>query len=281
MTDDTSKLDQLFAQLTPYIDTRIEEKLLELGIRKRITQPRNAHRRSRKAREKNLYTPEIDFLLDITARRQEFRKAQITNQGMLKALPTHTQQLKTFIGLDCNGYYDPETHITERKIAIPTKTLTQYITSVYGVSPIEDYRCNPAKTVYFGDVADVTDQMRPMNSPASSYVFEMGRPLTEEILENTRAYWESMGSAEERGRIIDRELMLFLLDRLERGEWVVGAVPWRVLTDMSGRDLSKKKDFIPMEDYAWLQPRKVGFYTVDELNVNEDLNLDEEMSDEF
>lgn len=225
------KLRILAKELAPYLIPHLTPFLDGL---KNPTKTTNETSTKQKPNKNTLYLPEIDylcwyakstFLLKFCGygRHGEINVGKYTNP---EALP---------LGFCLTGGNGD----MREDYIFPTGLLHSMVTETYDMNYLWDYRLTTdSRTMYMKGVHDGKEGVK--RNTCARYVHLHGGPvLTQQIIDNTRAYWETM--PEDGGQsIVTKATMEELLVNFELGLMAPGQVPWHIDVTRRGnaRDLT-------------------------------------------
>ncbi len=202
----------------------------------------------------SIYLPELDYLLWITHSREEFRLGAKSGDRAVYKKPEHKpNEFKSTY-----GYRLTENNGALIEYIIPSPSLREDLTFLYGVRYQDDFRFVHTKTMYAkGVLMRSTGYECPGNTACAVFREPRGKQLASKelthLIQNTKQHWSAQTDEQKRMRIVDEEEMERILNRLEEGTLLPGQGTWRMVEP---RDLMAKEDNDANSSY-WLSPRKV------------------------
>ena len=115
----------------------------------------------------------------------------------------------------------------------PVSLLHSFIGDVYEMDYLLDYRfTKDSRTMY---MKGIFDGSKVIERNACVRTIDYNTPITQQIIDNTRAYWSHPDVPEDGGRsIVTKATMMELLDNFEIGLLTPGQVPWHI--DITNRN---------------------------------------------
>ena len=254
--DKNDKLNALAQALVPFLTPYIEETVAKFLDASKNETPTAKHPTKRPAPlEHSLYLPEVDMFIHAGVLNGDFRRCGFSRTGKLnlEALPRGVNPVGLFVegsNNDALQYY-----------VVPCPSLKKWVNVPYDVKYTWDYRVY--KESYSRYMAGVIDAARD-NAPAKNNlrVRDIGwrdsnglTPLPQAIIDNTRAYWDTM--PEDGGsHIVTKATMMEVLDKFEAGLLIPGQVPWRI--DVTQTGVHIERSMYSVETTDLYQPIKIS-----------------------
>lgn len=169
-------------------------------------------------------------------------------------LPKHSSQTQHKLSI-VYGYLvtDIDTTPAQTLCTIPSASMRQDLTLIYGVRYQEDFRFIGTQAVYTRGIFD-RDSGGLFSGTSSCAVFNKTANFKmedrQQITANTREHWYAQTDEAKRMRIVDEEEMERILDKLENGTYTPGQGMWSM---DEPRDPTARET----DDTYWLSPRRV------------------------
>lgn len=255
------KLRILAKELAPYLIPHLTPFLDSL---KNNTDPsvKPSRKSSTKPNKNTLYLPEIDYLCwyaDYVGQVKvcgygRHGEINVGNAKDMRALP---------LGFCLTGGNGD----MREDYIFPTGLLHAMVTETYDMNYLWDYRLTTdSRTMYMKGVHDGKEGVK--RNTCARYVHLHGGPvITQQIIDNTRAYWETM--PEDGGKsIVTKATMEELLGNFELGLMTPGQVPWHIDVTRRGNareyTLEEMMAGITPDAPAW-NPAQIADMPLDEL----------------
>ena len=231
------KIYALFDLLYPLILDRLKKDLPQ--------QEKKSSLNLTKLYPEGVYFPELDYLFFMRRLLGELREARYHLGGGAKV---HTEAPSGFVYAVHAQDGSVAAGNARSDLLIPSATVRRDLGVPYQIDWKQSYNNEGSQARYLRGVLDGSmnknDERTILNS-ASAYTFNLVKPLTPAVINNTKDQWERMERVEPhllQKRIVTPKTMEALLSAFEDGRAAPHQIAWEVHITASGESLEKQAE---------------------------------------